>query len=162
MSRFVQLHLLTSYPPANLNRDDLGRPKTAKVGGVDRLRTSSQANKRAWRTSEIFESNIKNGIRTKMIGVDAFNKLSAFPALSRTIKEDIAGNIAQVFGKLKNNSLELETLVFISDTELSKIDDIINSYSNGLSGATEESNSLGVKLFTILSSDIQSTLNPLI
>lgn len=162
MSRFIQIHLLTSYPPANLNRDDLGRPKTAKMGGVDRLRTSSQANKRAWRTSEIFESNIKNGIRTKMIGVDAFNKLSAFPALSRSIREDIAKNIAQVFGKLKNNSLELETLVFISDTELSNIDDIINSFSNGLSGATEESNSLGVKLFTNLSSDIQSTLNSLI
>jgi len=34
MSRFLQLHFLTSYPPANLNRDDLGRPKTAKMGGV--------------------------------------------------------------------------------------------------------------------------------
>ena len=32
MKRFVQLHLLTSYPPANLNRDDLGRPKTADDG----------------------------------------------------------------------------------------------------------------------------------
>ena len=31
MSRFIQLHLLTSYPPANLNRDDLGRPKTAMM-----------------------------------------------------------------------------------------------------------------------------------
>jgi len=43
MSRFVQLHLLTSYPPANLNRDDLGRPKTAKMGGVDRLRVAGMA-----------------------------------------------------------------------------------------------------------------------
>lgn len=33
MERFVQLHMLTSYPPANLNRDDLGRPKTAVMGG---------------------------------------------------------------------------------------------------------------------------------
>ena len=56
MSRFVQLHLLTSYPPANLNRDDLGRPKTAVVGGTERLRISSQSLKRAWRTSEVFES----------------------------------------------------------------------------------------------------------
>jgi CRISPR system Cascade subunit CasC len=28
MSQFIQLHLLTSYGPSNLNRDDLGRPKT--------------------------------------------------------------------------------------------------------------------------------------
>lgn len=162
MRRFIQMHLLTSYPPANLNRDDLGRPKTAKMGGLDRLRVSSQSLKRAWRTSDIFESNIKNGIRTKMIGVDAFKKLSAFPSLSRTTREDIAKNIAQVFGKLKNNSLELETLAFISDTELTRIDDIINSFKIGLSGATEESNSLGVQLFTVLSSDIKTSCNHLI
>ena len=37
MTCFVQLHLLTFYPPANLNRDDTGRPKTAVVGGAERL-----------------------------------------------------------------------------------------------------------------------------
>ncbi|MEE9326478.1 MAG: type I-E CRISPR-associated protein Cas7/Cse4/CasC, partial [Cocleimonas sp.] len=42
MSRFIQLHLLTSYPPSNLNRDDMGRPKTAIMGGEARLRISSQ------------------------------------------------------------------------------------------------------------------------
>ena len=50
MNRFIQIHLLTSYPPSNLNRDDQGRPKTAKMGGFDRLRISSQSLKRAWRT----------------------------------------------------------------------------------------------------------------
>ena len=50
MSRFVQLHVLTSYPPSNLNRDDTGRPKTAEMGNVNRLRISSQSQKRAWRT----------------------------------------------------------------------------------------------------------------
>ena len=54
MSRFLQLHLLTFFPPANLNRDDTGRPKTAVVGGATRLRLSSQALKRAWRTSDVF------------------------------------------------------------------------------------------------------------
>ena len=34
MTRFVQLHFLTAYPPSNPNRDDLGRPKTAIYGGV--------------------------------------------------------------------------------------------------------------------------------
>lgn len=47
MTRFVQLHLITSYPPSNLNRDDLGRPKTAVMGGETRLRISSQSLKRA-------------------------------------------------------------------------------------------------------------------
>lgn len=43
MSRFVQLHLLTEYPISNPNRDDLGRPKTARIGGSERQRISSQA-----------------------------------------------------------------------------------------------------------------------
>ena len=50
MSRFLQLHLLTFHAPSNINRDDTGRPKTAIVGGVERLRLSSQAIKRAIRT----------------------------------------------------------------------------------------------------------------
>lgn len=84
MSRFVQLHLLVSYPPSNLNRDDTGRPKTAMIGDANRLRISSQSLKRAWRTSDEFIShmssaeeekpdemrNIMLGKRTKKIGLE--------------------------------------------------------------------------------------------
>lgn len=55
MTTFIQLHLLTAYPAANLNRDDTGAPKTVVLGGATRLRISSQSLKRAWRTSELFE-----------------------------------------------------------------------------------------------------------
>jgi CRISPR system Cascade subunit CasC len=67
MGNFIQLHLLTNYGPSNLNRDDLGRPKTATVGGVQRLRVSSQSLKRAWRTSDTFDKAVC-GVRTKEIG----------------------------------------------------------------------------------------------
>ena len=69
MTTFLQLHLLTSYPPACLNRDDLNRPKTAMLGGVPRLRVSSQSLKRAWRTSESFKEAVsgQTGIRSKEI-----------------------------------------------------------------------------------------------
>lgn len=70
MTIFLQLHLLTSYPPACLNRDDLNRPKTAKMGGVDRLRISSQSLKRAWRVSDVFREQLtgETGIRSKELG----------------------------------------------------------------------------------------------
>ncbi|MDZ4782767.1 MAG: type I-E CRISPR-associated protein Cas7/Cse4/CasC [Planctomycetia bacterium] len=78
MSRFVQLHVLTSYPPSNLNRDDLGRPKSALVGGVARLRVSSQSGKRAWRTSDLFQDALAGhlGTRTKTLGLEIFKKLA--------------------------------------------------------------------------------------
>ncbi len=53
MTTFIQLHLLTAYPAANLNRDDTGAPKTVVLGGATRLRVSSQSLKRAWRTSAL-------------------------------------------------------------------------------------------------------------
>ncbi|WP_257283441.1 type I-E CRISPR-associated protein Cas7/Cse4/CasC [Endozoicomonas sp. SESOKO1] len=100
MSRFLQLHLLTSYPPANLNRDDLGRPKTAKMGGSDRLRVSSQSLKRAWRTSDLFQSALQGamGERTKLLGVQLFLSLIE-KHVDFKMAVDTAGKLAGVFGK---------------------------------------------------------------
>jgi CRISPR system Cascade subunit CasC len=100
MNRFIQLHLLTSYPPANLNRDDMGRPKTAKMGGTDRLRVSSQSLKRNWRISDVFANGVSTpiGERTKLFGTQIFlylvkNEVPFSKALSSAIA------ISGVFGK---------------------------------------------------------------
>lgn len=47
---YVDVHVLHTVPPSNLNRDDAGSPKQAVYGGVRRARVSSQAWKRATRT----------------------------------------------------------------------------------------------------------------
>ncbi|PSJ46957.1 type I-E CRISPR-associated protein Cas7/Cse4/CasC [Zobellella taiwanensis] len=103
MSRFIQIHLLTAYPPANLNRDDQGRPKTAKVGGVDRLRVSSQSLKRHWRTSEIFEQSMSGymGKRTKLFGVSVF---LYFMKNGKSFKKSLewTKEIVNQFGKLES------------------------------------------------------------
>ena len=106
MKRFVQIHLLASYPPSNPNRDDLGRPKTARMGGVERLRISSQSLKRAWRTSEIFEAALGDhiGKRTKRLGREVYNKLiSAEIPQEEAIKW--ARMIAEQFGKLEEQKI---------------------------------------------------------
>jgi len=149
MSRFIQLHLLTSYPPSNLNRDDLGRPKTAIMGGKTRLRISSQSLKRAWRTSEVFENTLNNhiGTRTKAKGIEIYEKLIE-KGVSKKLAFDSAKSIADVFGKLKKLSaaekkkldgmeenerkkkerseLEIEQLSHISPEEDKAIDALID------------------------------------
>jgi CRISPR system Cascade subunit CasC len=45
----IELHLLQSFPVSNLNRDDVGQPKSATFGGQSRARISSQSQKRAAR-----------------------------------------------------------------------------------------------------------------
>jgi CRISPR system Cascade subunit CasC len=118
MSQFIQLHILTSYAPSNLNRDDLGRPKTAKMGGFDRLRVSSQSLKRNWRCSEVFESALSNNIgkRTKRFGQQVFDLMITKGASEKNAKV-WAADIAGVFGKIKKDSLEIEQLAHISPEE---------------------------------------------
>ena len=48
-ARFLQLHTLTGYSATLLNRDDIGRAKRLPFGGHDRIRVSSQCQKRHWR-----------------------------------------------------------------------------------------------------------------
>jgi CRISPR system Cascade subunit CasC len=64
----IELHILQTVPPSNLNRDDTGSPKTAIYGGVRRARVSSQAWKRA--TRDAFEDRLDRselGVRTRRV-----------------------------------------------------------------------------------------------
>lgn len=69
MSKLIQVHVLRNYAPSNLNRNDVGAPKTSPFGDTLRLRVSSQALKRAWRTSEVFQVGIEDylDIRTRLL-----------------------------------------------------------------------------------------------
>jgi CRISPR system Cascade subunit CasC len=118
MTTFIQLHLLTSYPPANLNRDDLGRPKTARLGGVDRLRVSSQSLKRTWRTSSVFQEALAGhiGTRTKRLGTEVEAQLVEGGVKEKSAHE-WAEKIANVFGKPQKNSVEIEQLAHVSPEE---------------------------------------------
>lgn len=62
----IDIHVLQNHSPANLNRDDLGAPKTCYFGGVLRSRISSQCIKRSIRTSEQFQ-RLCGGIRTRQL-----------------------------------------------------------------------------------------------
>ena len=122
MTTFLQFHLLTFVPPANLNRDDTGKPKTAIVGGEMRLRLSSQSLKRAWRTSDVFASKLKDhlGSRTQRFGDEIRARLE-----EKGVESDrataIAREIIAAFGKPKDakdkNPTYTEQLAFLSPEE---------------------------------------------
>ncbi|MGN0034308.1 MAG: type I-E CRISPR-associated protein Cas7/Cse4/CasC [Coriobacteriales bacterium] len=56
---FIDVHILQTIPPSNINRDDTGSPKTARFGGVRRARVSSQAWKKA--TRDLFPEYLDDG-----------------------------------------------------------------------------------------------------
>lgn len=95
----IEYHILQSFPVTCLNRDDVGAPKTAIVGGVTRARVSSQCWKRQVRLA-LHEIGMVSGTRTKLIAgliADACVKLGATQE-----QANICGNkIEQIFIKKK-------------------------------------------------------------
>ena len=122
MTDFLQIHLLTAFGPSNLNRDDTGRPKSVLFGGAPRLRISSQSLKRAWRTSDVFQSKLGGHLasRTQRLGEDVRLHLIA-GGMGEDEALATARNIADVFGKLRPetapNPAFIEQLAFISPEE---------------------------------------------
>lgn len=146
MSRFVQLHVLTNYPPSNLNRDDTGRPKTALMGDALRLRVSSQSQKRAWRTSDVFEAALAGhiGTRTKDMGKRLFAQLTAAGVSEKNARE-WARQMAGRFGKLKSEKksdkdedLQIEQLAHFSPEEIEALDELARTCAARGSGPTED------------------------
>lgn len=136
MSRFLQLHALTFYPPSNLNRDDTGRPKTAVIGGTTRLRVSSQSLKRAWRTSDVFGTALAGHLasRTQRLG-EMLQADLVKDGVGLDKAKAAARTVAEVFGKLKpdidQNPTRIEQLAFISPAERDQAFDLARRVAAG-------------------------------
>lgn len=128
MSRtIVDIHILQTVPPSNLNRDETGSPKTALYGGVRRARVSSQAWKRAVRTafgSELDASEL--GVRTKRVVQELANRITARnPELGETA-EQLAKETLKAVGittgaPRKGETEESGYLVFFSRRQLDNL-----------------------------------------
>ncbi|MBK8909824.1 MAG: type I-E CRISPR-associated protein Cas7/Cse4/CasC [Chlorobi bacterium] len=122
----IELHSLTSHSPANLNRDDLGRPKSAVFGGVNRARISSQAIKRSIRTSNYVEETLHHGISTrsrqipKMIYEELLPEFQGDPARAARLK-DVCRALPGAFGKVDaQHEMQTSQIVFLTPDEISR------------------------------------------
>ncbi len=123
----VDVHVLQTVPPSNLNRDDTGSPKTARFGGVVRARVSSQAWKRATRTafsSELDSSEL--GVRSKRLVELLAEEIARQDADLAPESQKLAKKILDVVG-IKTNTPrgkkdvpeEAGYLVFLSNRQIS-------------------------------------------
>jgi CRISPR system Cascade subunit CasC len=141
----LELHLLQSFPPANLNRDENGMPKSTVFGGRPRARISSQCQKRAVRkyyqdyaelNAEQFAERSRNWL-PKLKGLLVDQGIDSAQA-------EIAARLALEEGlKLKfNDEGKATTIVFLGHTELAAIAHIlVNNWSviePGLTAAKPE------------------------
>lgn len=103
----IEFHILQSFPVTCLNRDDVGAPKTAMVGGSTRARVSSQAWKRPVRMT-MQDFGAKLAIRSKHV---------ANYVAQACVKMGANEEQANACGEVIAASLSKDTLHFFTETE---------------------------------------------
>lgn len=103
----IEFHILQSFPVTCLNRDDVGAPKTAVVGGVTRARVSSQCWKRQVRLA-MKELGIHVAERTKKVD----DKIAQI-----CITLEASSEQATACGKAIADAITKDTLHFFTDSE---------------------------------------------
>lgn len=117
----IEYHILQSFPVTCLNRDDVGAPKSAIVGGVSRARVSSQCWKRQVRLA-LQELDIKLGIRTKKLS-ELFTKSCIEAGANEKSASCCGKKIASLLsGSKEKSTAESDdssdaTLLFVSESE---------------------------------------------
>lgn len=141
-----EIHILQSFPPANLNRDENGMPKSTVFGGRPRARISSQCQKRAVRLyyqehSALSADHFANRSRSW---------LSELKPLLMEADIDITEEQAEVAAKLALSHLgadedlkkpgKTKTILFLGRTEIAAIANILiknwDKIAPGLTGKT--------------------------
>jgi len=122
--RLIELHILQSFPVTCLNRDDVGSPKSAFFGGVQRARISIQSLKRAARLTarEIHPTpNAFSGIRSRFL-LDPFFKEFVTLGLAEEDAKSKASEVCNALSKVdaKHND-QVTTAVFLSPGEIRQI-----------------------------------------
>lgn len=131
----IEIHMIQNHSPANLNRDDLGAPKTCLFGGVTRARISSQCLKRSIRRSEEFAAALEKdgGVRTRRL-VEEIAKAAADGG--QPSEADLKA-IAKVFTDggvgMKDETMS-DILFFIPRTDIQKMGDAVKKKSSDLGG----------------------------
>ncbi len=134
MTLYIDIHVLQTVPPSNLNRDDTGSPKTATYGGVRRARVSSQAWKRAARRDFAgYLDRTELGVRTKRAVELLSNRICEHspetdPVAAAALAEVVlskAGLKVKAARKAKEGDAPLtEYLVFFSNHQLDRLADL--------------------------------------
>ncbi|MBX6389144.1 MAG: type I-E CRISPR-associated protein Cas7/Cse4/CasC [Frankia sp.] len=147
MRCYVDIHILQTVPPSNLNRDDAGTPKQAVYGGVKRARVSSQAWKRAARVA--FAEQVDKAqlaTRTKKIS-ELYAKLLAIRCgLDSEASERLATHVLAELGiKAGKKASETAYLLFFGRPQLERLVDLVKQDAERLTAMDDKDLAAAVK-----------------
>ena len=155
---YIDVHVLQTVPPNNMNRDDTGSPKTARFGGATRSRVSSQAWKKATRdalASLLDEDDL--GQRTKY-AVDLIAR--EIRAIAPDIEDEQAHELASdalgatgvKVNKDKDKGYVTGYLLFISPRQAQKLASLaVDAFGRGVAVEKKEARAvLDIKSHPVL------------
>ncbi|MCO6440764.1 MAG: type I-E CRISPR-associated protein Cas7/Cse4/CasC [Nitrococcus mobilis] len=118
---FLQIHTLTSYHAALLNRDDAGLAKRIPFGNAERMRVSSQCLKRHWRLALNEILSLPSGIRSRhFFDREVFRRVMAAgvdETTARELTEKLIGAVIQSKEAREKGSLFLKQPVLFGRPE---------------------------------------------
>ncbi len=137
---YVDVHVLQTVPPSNLNRDDAGSPKQALYGGVRRARVSSQAWKRATRIA--FEEQVPKdelATRTKRISQLLTERLASRTGLDREVAARIATALLKRLGiKAGKKATDTAYLLFFGRPQVDRLVDLVAQQAADLASLDDD------------------------
>ncbi|MDI5964919.1 type I-E CRISPR-associated protein Cas7/Cse4/CasC [Streptantibioticus silvisoli] len=137
---YIDVHILQTVPPANLNRDDQGNPKEAYFGGVRRSRVSSQAWKRATRKAfaeQVPEADL--AVRTKKIASRLATGIGKRTGLDEEAAARLAGALLAPLGiKAGRKAGDTAYLLFYGRRQLETVVDLVADRAAELTALTDD------------------------
>ena len=128
--KLIELHILQSFPVSCLNRDDVGSPKSARFGGVQRARISSQCLKRANRLlfNELLFDDAYHSERTRLAHEKFSTKMQELEVpkeLADKISLEILSRLVDKGGAKKakadkSGRIHMPALIWLSPAQINK------------------------------------------
>jgi CRISPR system Cascade subunit CasC len=137
---FIELHLIQSFGPSNLNRDDTNSPKDCEFGGHRRARISSQSLKRAIRAEAKFAeiTQAQPAQRSKWLTRPIVKKLENAGKETEEAQTIASAFAAAYAGKVDSkNPQKTSVLLFYSPSEVDLIVSALEALWNELVAAKE-------------------------
>lgn len=128
----IEIHMIQNHSPSNLNRDDLGAPKTCIFGGVTRARISSQCLKRSIRRSPEFAAALEGdgGVRTRRL-VEEIAKAAGGVTTNDAHRKAIK-KVFEDGGVGFKDETTSDILFFLPKSAIQQMGDAVKSNSNDL------------------------------
>ncbi|MFC9431275.1 type I-E CRISPR-associated protein Cas7/Cse4/CasC [Streptomyces sp. NPDC056987] len=136
--RFLDVHVLQTLPYSNVNRDDLGSPKSMVFGGTTRTRVSSQAWKRPTRLA-VEEAIGEQAVRTRRLPQQVTSELTSGERGWPQELAELAG--AQVIRSaetklaLEKGDRSTASLLFLPDSAVTELADLAQEHRPALEKA---------------------------